>query len=332
MSGSAIETSDGRKIYTTWGELAWQLGGEEAFKLVADHDAKGIAPGSHLLEELFAKCSPCLILIDEWVAYLRQIYKVDDLASGSFDANLSFVQSLTEAVKASPKTLLVASLPASQIEVGGEGGSEALKRLKQTFSRVESSWRPASQEESYEIVRRRLFREISGDKHQHKDNAVKKFSALYRDNTEHFPLGSEGEDYRRKLDKAYPIHPELFDQLYTSWGALEKFQRTRGVLRLMAQVVHELWMSNDPSVMVMPGSLAINNARVEPELLHYLEPAWQSIIAKDVDGNSSTPYKIDQAVPNLNKLTATRRIARAIFMGTAPTVTQKKHWFRSQAN
>jgi predicted AAA+ superfamily ATPase len=48
------------------------------------------------------------------------------------------------------------------------------------------------------------------------------------------------------LEKAYPIHPELFDQLYTSWGSLEKFQRTRGVLRLMAQVIHELWMGNDP--------------------------------------------------------------------------------------
>jgi predicted AAA+ superfamily ATPase len=42
------------------------------------------------------------------------------------------------------------------------------------------------------------------------------------------------------------------------------------VLRLMAQVIHELWMSGDPSVMIMPGSVAISSARVEPELLHYL--------------------------------------------------------------
>ncbi|MEQ1672978.1 MAG: Swt1 family HEPN domain-containing protein, partial [Hyphomicrobium sp.] len=118
-----------RKIRTTWGELAWQLGGEEAFDMIAQNDANGIAPGSNLLEAIFRKCSPCLILIDEWVAYLRQIYRVEGLPSGSFDANLSFVQSLTEAVKASPGTLLVASLPASQIEVGGEGGQEALARL-----------------------------------------------------------------------------------------------------------------------------------------------------------------------------------------------------------
>ena len=152
------------------------------------------------------------------------------LPSGSFDANLTFVQALTEAVKASPGTLLVASLPASQIEVGGEGGQEALVRLKQTFSRVESSWRPASQEESYEIVRRRLFKEIPGDKFHHRDNTLKQFGKMYRENANDFPQGCIDEDYRRKLEKSYPIHPELFDQLYTSWGSLEKFQRTRGVL------------------------------------------------------------------------------------------------------
>jgi len=317
-----LHAEGGQKIRTTWGELAWQLGGAEAFAMVAENDASGIAPGSNLLETLFKKFSPCLILIDEWVAYLRQVYKVEGLPSGSFDANLSFVQSLTEAVKASPGTLLVASLPASQIEVGGEGGQEALIRLKQTFSRVESSWRPASQEESYEIVRRRLFKEIPGDKFHHRDNTLKQFAKLYRENANDFPPGCADEDYRRKLEKAYPIHPELFDQLYTSWGSLEKFQRTRGVLRLMAQAIHELWMNADPSVMIMPGSVAVSSPRVEPELLHYLDVSWQSIIAGDVDGTASIPYKVDQSAPNLNRYSATRRVARAIFMGTAPTHQQ----------
>jgi len=318
-----LNATGDRKIRTTWGELAWQLGGEEAFDMIADNDTKGIAPGSNLLEKIFKKYSPCLILIDEWVAYLRQIYRVEGLPSGSFDANLSFVQSLTEAVKASPGTLLVASLPASQIEVGGEGGQEALARLQQTFSRVESSWRPASQEESYEIVRRRLFKQIPGDKFHHRDNTLKQFAKLYRENSNDFPQGCADEDYRRKLEKAYPIHPELFDQLYTSWGSLEKFQRTRGVLRLMAQVIHELWMNGDPSVMIMPGSVSVSSPRVEPELLHYLDVSWQSIIAADVDGTAATPYKVDQSAPNLNRYSATRRVARAIFMGTAPTHQQQ---------
>lgn len=321
--GDIVSLEGGRKINTLWGEMAWQLGGAAVFDMIADNDNNGIAPGSERLERVFRECSPCLILIDEWIAYLRQIYKVDGLPAGTFDANLTFVQSLTEAVKSSPGTLLVATLPDSQIEVGGEGGQEALVRLKQTFSRITSPWRPASQEESYKIVRHRLFKDIPGDKFQHRDNTVKQFVRLYRDNAGDFPRDCSEADYQRKLEDAYPIHPELFDQLYLSWGSLEKFQRTRGVLRLMAQVIHELWMGNDPSVMIMPGNVEVSSPRVQPELMHYLDANWQAIIEGDIDGSSSIPYQIDQGAPNLNRYSATRRVARTIFMGSAPTVEEQ---------
>src|SRR6185437_7949390 len=114
-----LNAEGGRKIRTTWGELAWQLGGAEAFDMIAENDANGIAPGSNVLETIFKKYAPCLILIDEWVAYLRQIYRVEGLPSGALAANLSCVQSLPEAVKASQRTRMAAPGPASQIEVGG---------------------------------------------------------------------------------------------------------------------------------------------------------------------------------------------------------------------
>lgn len=313
-----IETPDGLRINTTWGDLAWQLGGKEGFALVAENDRTGISPGSELLSRLFAAHAPCLILIDEWVAYLRHLYKADGLPAGSFDTNISFVQALTEAVKVSPQTFLVASLPQSQIEVGGEGGEEALKRLRQTFTRVNATWSPATTEESYEIVRRRLFRDIDPDAFQHRDNVIRQFAKLYREDPDAFPTGCAEEDYRRKIEKAYPIHPELFEQLYHSWGSMERFQRTRGVLRMMAQLIHELWMSTDPSLMIMPGSVAVGAARVQPELLNYLPKEWAPIISGDVDGDTSTPFRIDQSTPNLGQISATRRVARAVFMATAP--------------
>lgn len=91
----------------------------------------------------------------------------------------------------------------------------------------------------------------------------------------------------------------------------------------MAQVIHELWMANDPSVVIMPSNVIVSSPRVEPELLHYLDISWQAIIAGDVDGENSTPYKIDQAAPNLNRYSATRRVARTLFMGSAPTYQQQ---------
>lgn len=319
------ELPNGRKlkINTLWGDLAFQLGGEEAFRLVAENDRRGIAPGSNLLSKLFATCAPSLVLIDEWVAYLRQIYKTDGLPSGSFDANLTFAQSLTESVKASHQTFLVASLPSSKIEVGGDGGKEALTRLKQTFGRVEASWRPASREESYEIVRRRLFRGIEGNAEVHRKNTIKAFRDLYKNHPNDFPSDLAAQDYESKLDRAYPVHPELFDQLYAAWGSLESFQRTRGVLRLMAQVIHELWMSQDQSAMIMPGSVPASSERVMPEFRRYLSDNWSSIIEQDVDGENSVPYKIDGANPILQKRAATKRVARTIFLGTAPTEESK---------
>ena len=114
------------------------------------------------MKELFNKYGPCLILIDEWVAYARQLYGRDDLDGGTFDTQFTFAQTLTEVVKAVPGALLVVSIPASDIEVGGTHGQEALARLQNIVRRVADQWRPASAQESFEIVRRRLFQDPSG--------------------------------------------------------------------------------------------------------------------------------------------------------------------------
>ena len=161
LSPSEVWTRGGVETRTLWGELAWQLLDADGYKLVEASDRNGVSPGSDLLHELLAAAAPCLILIDEWVAFVRQLYSASGLPAGSFDSNITFAQALTEAVKATPGALLVASLPASQIEIGGEGGGVALDRLKNTFGRVESSWRPASADEGFEIVRRRLFQPIA---------------------------------------------------------------------------------------------------------------------------------------------------------------------------
>ena len=76
------------------------------------------------------------------------------------------------------------------------------------------------------------------------------------------------------MKSCYPIHPEVFDHLYEEWSTLDKFQRTRGVLRLMAAVIHELWMNNDASAMIMPGSIPLDVPVVRDELTRYLPEEW----------------------------------------------------------
>jgi predicted AAA+ superfamily ATPase len=112
---------DGTVVRTLWGELAWQLGGKEGYAMVRSADEKAVSPGDSL-RLLFNKYSPCLILIDEWVAYARQLYNKSDLPAGDFDAHFTFAQTLSESAKLADKTLLVVSIPSSQNEIGGEGG------------------------------------------------------------------------------------------------------------------------------------------------------------------------------------------------------------------
>lgn len=310
---------DGTVVRTLWGELAWQLGGKEGYAMVRSADEKSVSPGDSL-RQLFKKYEPYLILIDEWVAYARQLYNKSNLPAGDFDAHFTFAQTLSESAKLASKTLLVVSIPASQNEIGGEGGEAALERLKNVVGRVQTSWRPASAEESFEIVRRRLFQPITDpDLFVARDTVVRAFSDEYRNHAQEFPSEAGGSDYERRLKAAYPIHPELFDRLYSDWSALDKFQRTRGVLRLIAKVIHTLWERDDRSLMILPSSVPVDAPDVLTELTWYLPPNWTPVIEKDIDGPHALPLELDRANQMLGRYSACRRVARTLYMGSAPT-------------
>ena len=319
--GSSREKPDGTIVQTMWGELAWQLGGAEGYSLVARADEARTSPGERLIE-LLERYSPCLILIDEWVAYARQLYGRDDLPGGSFDTQMTFAQALSDAAKGVKDAMLVVSIPASDIEVGGEAGKAALERLSNVIFRQEASWKPASAEEGFEIVRRRLFDDAPAELARERDAVVNAFGDLYQKHAAEFPLDAREGGYRRRLQAAYPIHPELFDQLFENWSTLEKFQRTRGVLRLMAAVIHELWARDDAGLLIMPASIPIDAPAVQAELTRYLEEGWTPVIEADVDGPNALPRQLDLENPNLKRYSATRRVARTVYMGSAPTLHQ----------
>jgi hypothetical protein len=304
---------------TIWGEIAWQLGGKTGYEMIRADDEKATNPGDKM-KELFNKFSPCLVLIEEWVAYARQLHEGSLLPAGTFDTQFAFAQALSEAAKAAKNTLLVVSIPASDNEIGGEWGQRALSRLKNAIGRVESSWRPASPEEGFEIVRRRLFEPL----HERpafvaRDAVARAFVEMYGTQHIEFPSECREAEYERRIKLAYPIHPELFDRLYNDWSTLDKFQRTRGVLRLMAAVIHSLWERQDGNLLIMPATIPIDDSAVQFELTRYLDDQWTPVIAKDVDGEHSLPLRLDRDAPNLGRYSACRRVARTIYVGSAPT-------------
>jgi len=317
VSPSLPRSHAGTTVNTLWGELAVQLLGAEGYALLADADRAGTSPGKEVLVALLAKAAPCVILLDELVAYVRQFEPGKSYPGGTFESNISFIQALTEAMKAVPNAMMLASLPQSDTEAAGTQGQRALDVLEKYFGRVESVWKPVAAEEAFEIVRRRLFDTV-GDPAQVQATA-RAFGALYRQHPTKFPADAQEARYEERIAHAYPIHPEVFDRLYEDWSTLDKFQRTRGVLQYMAIVIHRLWNSNDRDALIMPGSLPLDDAVVRNKSIHYLPNGWEPVIEREVDGPRSAAMDIDGHDTRFGSVQAARRVARTIFLGSAPS-------------
>ena len=312
------KTNEGIEIRTLWGEMAYQLGGTEGFAIVAEADRTGTI-GADLLQKLFRKYTPCLVLIDEWVAHARQLYELTNpLPAGSFASNMTFAQALTSAALETGVHVVV-TLPQSDTEMAGSAGRAAFAELSKVIHRSDSPWRPTTELEGYEIVRRRLFQPIVAADRPAVDAVCRAFSEMYANGKSDFPSECREADYERRMLACYPIHPELLERLYKDWSMLDRFQKTRGMLRLMATVIHSLWERNDAGLMILPAHVPIDDAPVANELTKYPEDPWMPVISRDVDGPTSTSLQIDRDAPNLGRLSATRRVARTLFIGTAPT-------------
>jgi predicted AAA+ superfamily ATPase len=313
-------------VNTLWGELAWQLGGGDGFAMVRESDASGTSPGKEVLRDLLAAFAPCVVLMDELVAYIRQFPEGQALSGGTYDSNLSFVQALTEAMKLVPTAVVLASLPESEVEAGSSRGVAALRALEKTFGRVHALWKPVATEEAFEIVRRRLFEPIRDAKAR--DAVCRAFADAYVAEGARLPSETQEARYYDRLCQAYPIHPEVFDRLYEDWTTIDGFQRTRGVLKLMAKVIARLWKDNNHDLMILPGSLPLADGDVRNELTYLLPPGWDPVIEGDIDGDRAETTALEAKEPRFGQVNAARRVARTLFLGTAPSSVATKPGIR----
>ncbi len=326
LDGIAMSVSQGKQhgticTNTLWGEMAWQLLGEEGYNLVAASDRDGTAPGKDVLAKLLTKSAPCVVLIDELQKFFSDLTPGKQLNAGTYEANLKFVQALTEAFKTVPNAILLASLPESETEVGDSFGQKTLVALEKHFGRVESVWKPVATEEAFEIVRRRLF-ESPGERAQI-EGISRQFWDYYRLNARNFPLETQSNEYFERMCSSYPIHPEIFDRLYEDWSTLDKFQRTRGVLQYMAVIIHRLWNDNNQDALIMPGSIPLDDSLVRNKSIHYLPQGWEPVLEREVDGYRSEPHRIDGDETRFGSVQAAHRVMRAVFLGSAPSTSDQ---------
>jgi hypothetical protein len=326
LDGNSISPSHPRKrgrltINTIWGEIAWQMGGEEGFKMLENSDRDGTSPGKEILVHIFKRFSPCIVLMDETLAYIRQFAEDKTYSGGTFGSNMAFIQAMTEAAGQVPSAMVLASLPESDLEAGGERGKQALRQIEHLFHRIQTIWKPVSSEEGFEIVRRRLFSPIHH--HEMRDAVCKSFADMYIEKG-NYPAETKESNYFQRMISAYPFHPEIFDRLYEDWASLENFQRTRGVLRLMAMVVHRLWVDGNQDYLIMPGSVPMYDTQIKNELIRYLPTGWEPVLDRDVDGPKSMTAQIDKNDTRFGSIHAARRVSRSIFLGSAPTTSGQR--------
>jgi hypothetical protein len=289
------KTKEGVHTHTLWGELAFQLGGKELYARIAENDQNKTVPQG-LFVEILQAASPCLILLDELADYCVGAAAVNVGKTTLSDQTISFIQQLSEAVNQVKGAAVVATLPASHMEVASsEKGQEILQGLEKRFGRMGADTRPVADDEIYQVVRRRLFEDL-GDPAEHA-KVASAYMTYYRQHEKELPSDATKASYKERLVSAYPFHPELIDALYLRWGGHPDFQRTRGVLRLLASVVGDLWQRRETNTvsqpLIQPCHVRWTIDAMQANLTRLWGATYQTVVAADVVGNKSNAAVLD---------------------------------------
>ena len=289
-------TSLGVHTRTLWGELALQLGGVELYREIEANDQNQTVPQG-LFVKILQRAAPCLILLDEMADYCVGASGVKVESSTLADQTISFIQQLTGAVSQVPGVALVATLPASHMEVASsERGQEILGALEARFGRMSSDLRPVSDEEIYEVVRRRLFENV-GDRGE-QEKVVDAYLKMYQQHPNELPHEASKGTYRDRMLQSYPFHPSLIETFYLRWGSDNRFQRTRGVLRLLASIVGDLWKRRNTETqsqaLIQPAHMHWSIDALHASVTRLWGAGYEAVIAEDVFGEKANSIQVDE--------------------------------------
>ena len=293
------ETPEGIHTRTLWGELAIQLGGKKLYEKIRANDETQRVPQG-IFADVLREATPCLILLDELADYCVGAAAVPVGDTTLADQTISFIQQLEEAVDQVPGSAVVATLPASKYEVAqSEKGQEAFVTLEKRFQRLGADVKPVADDEIYEVVRARLFESITPpDDPDHPKKVAQTYQTMYSTHSGEVLSEASKNTFREQIERAYPFHPLVIDALYTRWGSHPDFQRTRGVLRLLASVVGDLWQRRTGTTqtqhLIQPCHIRWSIDAMQAALTRLWGPAYQSVAAADIIGQKSNAVAFDE--------------------------------------
>jgi hypothetical protein len=299
---------------TPWGDIAFQLGQEEAFAVVAKHDAEGIAPSTEVIRSFLPKVKPTLILMDELLNYLN---RERNRKTGLGGQLYSFVQNLSEEARAQDRVVLAVSLPSVVDEMTPEDEAD-FQRFEKLLDRLGKAMIMSAESETSEIIRRRLF-EWGGLPEDAKKVATEYADWVQTHRTQ-VPNWFPVDHAKDAFAATYPFHPTLLSVFERKWQALPRFQQTRGILRLLA-----LWVANayqagfkgahkDP--LVGMGTAPLDDPLFRSAIFEQLGGAkLEGAVTTDICGKKdSHALRLDkEAVETIRKARLHQKVATTIF-------------------
>ncbi|MEJ7784652.1 MAG: DUF499 domain-containing protein [Solirubrobacteraceae bacterium] len=331
---SGLETH-GLRTYTIWGEIAAQLGAG-AYAQVKANDEQRTAPGKVTWEAAFGD-RPTIVIIDELASHLRQLVASGDPETRRMaQAIPTFLKNLFELAAASPRVVVIITLATTANAFGKEtdelsamldetGGDyrEVLADTQSIAGRVGTIVRPAEDAEIGEILKRRLFDQIDS---QAASVAGVAYRALYERLARAGEELSGGADapatYGAAVAAAYPFHPELIRVLDKRIGTIASFQRTRGALRLLAEVIAGVWHDNTMCDVINVADIDLGRADVRVALTTGLgRPEFDGVALADLAGPSSHAAALD-ATRFAGRPRYATRAARTVFLHSLELTAQ----------
>jgi predicted AAA+ superfamily ATPase len=295
---------------TPWGEIASQLG---QYEIIKDHDKKRIAPGKEKLRQILDASGPTLILMDEILEYIVKANRAEKVERITHGQTLAFLQEISEVAASSDNCCLVLTLPASILERYDEDAERSLQQLQKVSGRVEAVYTPVEGVEIYEVIRKRLFEDYGDEKTRKK--VAHNYFDLYQRLGADVPSEVKEIEYREHIEHAYPFHPELIDVLYERWGSYPTFQRTRGVLRLLAEVVSDLYKRQVVSPLIQSSLVNLENQAIRREFVKHIGNEYDSVISADIAGKNAKAPKIDKEMGSeYEKYGIAKAVATLVFL------------------
>jgi hypothetical protein len=311
-------------LHTLWGEIAYRLAGMEGYEIVRQSDEERVAPGSEALQKLFGLTGPALILIDETLSYITKASGIPVGKGYLSDQAQEFLLELTRAVNAAADVALVLTMTSSEQEQIGEAAIRAAReidtaiRILRRTRQVEVS---AEREELYEILKRRLFDTPPAQMEAYARAVAGAYWDYYRAHPGDFPQEAQSPEYRELMLRAYPFHPALIEILRDRWGSISGFQRTRGVLRLLALVIGDLYRRQYATPLIQPAHVNLDDGEIRAELLEYVDNkgGYESAIFSDIGGTG------ESKAPALDRVTGGDYARYGIATGLATSIFMYSH-------